>query len=136
MHDLFLLEITLLLMSKTHYFILLLIYIIFFVLPFQQFTGTWLKGKDVPMEFVTVPEHYVFEKKLIICDRYAEIPFVYVYNSELNEWDTVKMKPRPGPLLVQVHHLCLKMPKRKNKLVSLYLGEYYSLCIMWMCKWT
>lgn len=110
-------------MSKTlFYFIINLYY--FFALPFQQFTGTWLKGKDMPMEFVTVPEHYVLEKKLMICDRYVRTPVVYVYNSELNEWDTVEIK------LSLFRIVRATRPKSKNRFASCYFGEYYSLCIM------
>ncbi|XP_029160364.1 uncharacterized protein LOC114932366 isoform X2 [Nylanderia fulva] len=51
--------------------------------------GIWIKGEDIPMEFVTVPDHYVLDKKLIVFDRFKS-PIMYIYNSELNEWIIVK----------------------------------------------
>lgn len=84
------------------------------------------------MEFVTVPGHYVLDKKLIVFDRYFKAANMYVYDSELNEWMTVKIN---SELSLNISDLWVTIPITKFKAASLSIGEYNSFMrYKEMCK--
>jgi len=111
-------------MSKT-LFVLLLIYRFLYSLPFQQFTGTWVKGAALPMEFVTTPDYYVFDKKLIIYIHNVKsgaLPIVYIYFCDSDEWYRVPIEIN-HELRLDIRELSETMPI-KFKTASCYIGKY------------
>lgn len=80
----------------------------------------WSKGKDLPMEFVSVPGHYVFDKKLIVFDHSFKSDNMYVYDSELDEWITVKTK---CALPLNIGDLWNTIPIMKFKAASCYIDN-------------
>lgn len=88
-----------------------------YFLPFQQFTGQWLKGPQVPVDFVTPIDYYVFDKILMI----RAIPSVYIYVSDLNLWRNVIIEIN-CELRLNIRQL-YEMPK-KFMTASCYIGKY------------
>ncbi|XP_050450341.1 uncharacterized protein LOC126850913 [Cataglyphis hispanica] len=76
-------------------------------------TGRWFKGSEMPVEFVTPPDYFVVENKLILCFSQANRPellfLMYIYNSKSNLWKHPTRIPIKQGLYI--HELCVTMMK-------------------------
>lgn len=87
----------------------------------------------MPVEFVTPPDYFVVENKLILYfnqSKQISLPLMYVYNIEWNSWYIVSIKSQQQ----HVRELHMTTPIMKFNAASCYIGEYYSLYMICMCK--
>lgn len=85
-----------------------------------QYIGTWTSGAEMHLEFTSIPEHFVFNDKLII---YQYVPTIYVYFPDEDVWETkfskypkLEFNPADTPILMLTTMPC-------------YIGKYCNLFI-------
>lgn len=82
----------------------------------------------MPVEFVTPPDYFVVENKLILCFSQAKLKsfsFMYMYSIEWNSWIKIPIKQE-----LYIRELRVTTPMMKFNAASCYIGEYYSLCMI------
>ncbi|EFN72778.1 hypothetical protein EAG_05011 [Camponotus floridanus] len=87
--------------------------------------GTWVKGAVLPMEFVSIPAYYAFDKKLIIYIHNIKagvLPFVHIYFCDSDEWYTMPLII-DYDLRLDMCELFETMPI-KFKTALCYIGKY------------
>lgn len=88
-------------------------------------TGVWIGGAEMPIEFVTPPDYYVLDKKLIIYQydvQLRALPYVYIYSIEFNIWIKVPIQI-DNELQLNIRELCETTPI-KFRTASCYIGKY------------
>ncbi|XP_029680519.1 uncharacterized protein LOC115246072 isoform X2 [Formica exsecta] len=82
--------------------------------------GIWIKGSTMPVEFVTPPDYFVVENKLILYfnqSKLRSLPLMYVYNIEWNSWYIVSIKCQQQ----HVRELHVTTPIMKFNAASCYI---------------
>lgn len=85
---------------------------------FEQYIGTWTSGAEMHFEFTNVPEHFIFNDKLII---YQYVPTIYIYFPDKDVWAaTFSKHPK-------LEFSPADIPILTFKTMPCYIGKCYNL---------
>jgi len=85
---------------------------------FEQYIGTWTSGAEMQFEFTSVPEHFIFNDKLII---YQYMPTIYIYFPDMDVWEA-KFSKYP-----KLEFSPVDVPILTLETMPCYIGKYCNL---------